>query len=322
MHYRRLLLALFAALLLTGGSQALAPASLGAQALAPASLNPRSPLVVTTEWLGAHLHDANLVLLHVGDPRDYPAAHIPGARLVGLQDISVGDRTGGGLALEMPSADTLRARLAALGVSDDSRVILYYGKDWVSPTTRVFLTLQWAGVGDNVSILDGGMGEWTRAGHATSDEVPAPRTGSLSPLTIRNFVVDAAYVKSMIGKPGVSIVDARAAAFYDGAQTGGSATTPHKTGHIAGARNVPFSAVTNESLRFRSPAELADVFAKAGVGPNDVVIGYCHVGQQATVMLTAARLLGHPILLYDGSFQDWSARPDTPVETVPAKKTP
>ena len=322
MRSPRILLALLAALPLTSGTQALAPASLGAQALAPASLNPRTPLFVSPEWLSAHLRDANLVLLHVGDPGDYPAAHIPGARLVGVQDISVGDRTGGGLALEMPSADTLRARLAALGVSDDSRVILYYGKDWASPTTRVFLTLQWAGVGDSVSILDGGMGAWTGAGHATTAEVPAPRAGSLSPLKVRNFVVDAAYVKSMIGKPGVSIVDARAPAFYDGTQAGGTPTSPHRTGHIAGARSVPFSAVTNESLRFRSPAELADVFTKAGVGPNDVVIGYCHIGQQATVMLTAARLLGHSILLYDGSFQDWSARPDAPVETAPASKAP
>lgn len=298
------------------------PLTAGAQALAPAARDARAPSFVDSEWLSRHLHDPNLMLLHVGDPREYPAAHIPGARLVGLQDISVGDRTGGGLALEMPSADTLRARLAALGVSDDSRVILYYGKDWVSPTTRVFLTLQWAGVGDNVSILDGGMGEWTRTGNATTAEVPAPRAGALSPLKVRNFVVDAAYVRSMIGKPGVSIVDARASAFYDGTQTGGNAAAPHKTGHIAGARSVPFSAVTSESLRFKSPAELAEVFTKAGVGPNDVVIGYCHVGQQATVMLTAARLLGHPILLYDGSFQDWSARPDAPVETSPAKKSP
>lgn len=291
------------------------PLLAGAQALAPAASDPRASLFVSADWLGEHLRDANLVLLHVGDPKEYPAAHIAGARFVSTQDLSVSDRTGAGLVLEMPSADTLRAHLAALGISDDSRVVLYYGKDWVSPTTRILLTLTWAGLGDRASILDGGMGEWTRAGNATTDEVPAPTTGTLSPLKIRNFVVDADYVKSMIGRSGVSIVDARAPAFYDGTQTGGNAANPHKTGHIAGARNVPYSAVTDDSLRFRSPAELADMFTKAGVGPNDVVIGYCHIGQQATLMLTAARSLGHPILLYDGSFQDWSRLPDTPVET-------
>ena len=298
------------------------PATAAAQALAPATGDPRAPLFVTTSWLNSHLKDANLVLLHVGDPKDYTTAHIAGARLVSTQDVSVSDRSDGGLVMEMPSPDTLRARLAALGISDDSRIILYYGKDWVSPTTRIHLTLAWAGLGDRASILDGGMGAWTAAGHATTADVPASTAGTLSPLKVRNFVVDAAYVKSMIGKTGVSIVDARLPAFYDGTQTGGNAAAPHKTGHIAGAKSVPFSTVTDEQVRFRSPAELADIFTKAGIGPNDVIIGYCHLGQQATAMLTAARSLGHPILLYDGSFQDWSARADTPVETVPIKKAP
>jgi len=298
------------------------PAFAHAQALAAARGDPRAPLFVSTEWLGKHLADANLVLLHVGDPKDYPAAHIAGARLISTQDVSVSDRSAGGLVLEMPSPDTLRARLAALGISDGSRIILYYGKDWVSPTTRILLTLEWAGLGERTSMLDGGMGAWIAEGNATTAEIPTPVTGTLSPLKVRNFVVDAAYVQSMIGKSGVSIVDARLPAFYDGTQTGGNAAAPHKTGHIAGARSVPFSSVTNESQRFRSPAELAELFSKAGVGPNDVVIGYCHLGQQATAMLTAARSLGHPILLYDGSFQDWSARADTPVETTAAKKAP
>ena len=298
------------------------PVFVHAQALAPAGGDPRAPLFVSTEWLGMHLKDANLVLLHVGDAKEYPEAHIPGARLVGLPDISVSDRSAGGLVLEMPSPDTLRARLAGLGISDNSRVILYYGKDWVSPTTRILLTLSWAGLADRASILDGGMGAWTADGHATTAEGPSPRTGTLSPLKVRNFVVDAAYVQSMIGTSGVSIVDARLPAFYEGTQTGGSAVSPHKTGHIAGAKSVPFSSVTNEQVRFRSPAELADIFTKAGIAPNDVIIGYCHLGQQATAMLTAAWSLGHPILLYDGSFQDWSARADTPVETTPAKKAP
>lgn len=289
------------------------------QPLQPAFPDPRNALFVSVEWLAQHLRDPNLVLLHVGDPAAYPAAHIPGARLVNLVDISVGDRTGRGLALEMPGADTLRARLAALGIADSSRVVVYYGKDWVSPTTRVHLTLAWAGLGDNASILDGGMDAWTAAGHPTTTELPTPAIGALSPLRVRNFVVDAAYVQSMIGRPGVSIVDARDTAFYNGSRSGGSPSAPHRAGHIAGARSVPFSTLTDASLRVKSPAELAAAFAAAGVGPRDVIIGYCHIGQQATAMLTAARALGHRVLLYDGSFQDWSARTELPVETGPAK---
>ena len=56
--------------------------------------------------------------------------------------------------------------------------------------------------------------------------------------------------------------------------------------------------------------------------PNDTVIGYCHIGQQTTAMLFAARTLGHPVLLYDGSFQDWSRHADFPVENPTEKPTP
>ena len=69
----------------------------------------------------------------------------------------------------------------------------------------------------------------------------------------------------------------------------------------------------------KSQAELRALFDRAGIAPDDTVVGYCHIGQQATAMLFAARLLGHPVLLYDGSFQDWSRGTDAPVEASAAK---
>ena len=290
-------------------------------ALAPAAPDPRAPLFVSVAWLAQHLRDPDLVLLHVGDAAEYPAAHLPRARLASVGDVSVGDRNGPGLAIEMPSPDSLRARLAALGISDRSRIVVYYARDMVYPSTRILLTLAYAGLGDRASLLDGGMGACIAGGQATTGEVPEAKPGTLAPLRIRNFVVDAADVQAMIGTPGVSVVDARDTAFYGGSRRGGSAQAPHRAGHIPGARNVSWSALVDDALRIRPSAAMADAFAAAGVGAKDVVIGYCHTGQQATAMLLAARALGHPILLYDGSFQDWSARTALPVEvTAPAKK--
>src|SRR5438067_13345185 len=108
---------------------------------ATAFAGPRQSLVVDVGWLKAHLADPDLVLLHVGDKAEYEAAHIPGARFVSLNDISVSDHSGHGLMLEMPAAEDLRHRLEALGISDASRVVVYYGKDWVSPSTRVMFLL-------------------------------------------------------------------------------------------------------------------------------------------------------------------------------------
>src|SRR3954470_20948208 len=155
---------------------------------AAAFASPRQNLVVDAAWLKAHLADPDLVLLHVGDKAEYEAAHIAGARFVSLQDISVSDHSGKGLMLEMPPADDLRHRLEALGISDKSRVVVYYGKDWVSPSTRVIFTLDYAGLGARASMLDGGLDAWVRTGGAVTKDVPPAKPGRLAPLKIRPMV--------------------------------------------------------------------------------------------------------------------------------------
>jgi thiosulfate/3-mercaptopyruvate sulfurtransferase len=276
-------------------------------------------LLVTTDWLAQHLNDPNLVLLHVGERKEYDAGHIPGARFVSLEDIaSMGHDKPGALMLEVPPPADLRERLAGLGISDNSRVIVYYGNDWVTPSTRVVFTLDYAGLGSNTSLLDGGMQLWKKS-HPLTTAVPASRKGSLSALKTKPLVVDADWVKANVAKPGIAVVDGRAAAFYDGVQTGRSMAGQQRTGHVAGARSIPFTEITDESLVFKPRAELEALFAKAGVKPGDTVVGYCHIGQQATGVLFAARLLGHKVMLYDGSFEDWSAHTAYPVSTTATK---
>jgi len=180
----------------------------------------------------------------------------------------------------------------------------------------VMLTLDYAGLGDRSSLLDGGFAAWTKEGREVSATVPDVRPGTLAPLTTKPIIVDAAFVKANLKAPNVSIVDARLTAFYDGTQVGGSAQAPHKTGHVEGAKSVPWPDVTIDQQSLKSDTELRDRFAQAGVKPGDTIIGYCHIGQQATAMLFAARTLGYKVLLYDGSFEDWSKQPDAPVTTI------
>jgi thiosulfate/3-mercaptopyruvate sulfurtransferase len=278
---------------------------------AAAPANPRDKLLVSTEWLAKHLADPNLVLLHVGEPDEYRAEHIPGARLITLREISTA-RAPGTLSLEMLDPDALRRRLEKLGISDDSRIIVYYGQDWVSPATRVVLTLDWIGLGDHTSLLDGGMPRWKQQGRAVTSAVPAAaKHGRLSarPSTRGDLIVDHVLVQRGIKAPGVRIVDARAAMFYDGPAHG-----EHRAGHIPSAVNLPFNSVFGDDLRLLSADSLATLFRQAGVGRGDSLIVYCHIGQQATAVIFAARSLGYTAKLYDGSFDDWSARKELPVE--------
>jgi thiosulfate/3-mercaptopyruvate sulfurtransferase len=280
-----------------------------AQMLVPAA----APVTVSTVWLAEHLRDPNLVLLHVGDRKEYDREHIPGARFVDLDDISVSNHDhvhdSGGLMLEMPQPDSLRAQLERLGISDQSRVIVYYGNDWVSPATRVIFTLDYAGLGAGSALLDGGMQAWKTEHRALTTETPKAQPGKLAALKINPIVVSAAWVRSRIGTPNFHLIDGRAAVYYDGVEAGG----PRK-GHIKGAKSLPFTEVTDDKLYLRKPAELKLLFAKAGVADGDTVVAYCHIGQQGTAVLFAARAIGHPVLLYDGSFQEWSRKPELPVE--------
>lgn len=286
--------------------------------------SPRDALVVSVAWLAQHLKDPDLVLLHVGDKAEYAAAHIPGARFVELREIAESDRTGAGngLTLEMPSPDVLRERLQALGISDGSRIVVYFGKDWLSPTTRVIFTLDYAGLGERVSLLDGGQPAWVRDGHAVTAEVGAIRPGALSPLETRKTVVTADFVREHARDKGLAIVDARDRTFYDGTKSGGRREDAPKFGHIPGAVSLPFSETADDSLQLHSAAELQARFAAAGVKAGDTIVAYCHIGQQATAVVFAARTLGIKALLYDGSFEDWTKNPDAPLENPAAVRAP
>src|SRR5712671_3807178 len=132
----------------------------------------RESLIVSNEWLAAHLNDEALVLLHVGDKDEYLTSHIPGAQFISTSDIST--PRGSGLTLELPAVTQLQAAFEKLGVTDKSRVVIYFGKDWVSPTTRVFFTLDYLGLGDRTSILDGGLPAWRAAGNPVTSVLTEP----------------------------------------------------------------------------------------------------------------------------------------------------
>jgi thiosulfate/3-mercaptopyruvate sulfurtransferase len=294
----------------------LGTASVGGQVAQPVTPAPR---LVTAAWLADHLNDADLVLLHVGNARDFET-HIPGARLLSLQELSVSDPSETGLTLQMLPVDQLKAKLEGLGISDASRIIVYPATNAVQSSTRVMLTLDYAGLSARASLLDGGLTGWVKAARPTSTETPAAKQGSLKALTTVPVVVDGTFVRQHLKTPGYAIVDARAKALYDGQTTGGNAARPHKTGHIEGAVNVPFSEITNGESQFKTADELRGLFIAAGVKPGDTVVAYCHIGQQATATILGARLAGFKVLLYDGSFEEWSRLPDAPVTNPAIKK--
>jgi len=269
----------------------------------------RDSMIVTTQWLAKHLNDQSLVLLQVGDKKEYDAAHIPGAQFIQTSDIST--PRGQGLILELPPVEQLKATFERFGVSNNSRIVVYFSKDWVTPTSRVYFTLDYLGLGDRTSILDGGLPAWVFEKRPVTTDVVVPKPGKFTPRLNLNLVVDANWVSANLRKPGVAILDARDAQFYDGSEKG----MMPRAGHIPSAKSIAFgSLIENPTKKFKTPDALRQVFSTAGVKQQDSVATYCHIGQQASLFYFVARYLGYDAHLYDGSFQEWSNRQDLPVE--------
>jgi thiosulfate/3-mercaptopyruvate sulfurtransferase len=273
--------------------------------LTPAFAQSPAPLLVDANWLSEHLSDRNLVLLHVGGKQEYDAEHIPGARYITDADITRNNQSD---VYDLPAPDDLRMKLASFGISDDSRIVVYFGSNGGLPSaTRVIFTLDYIGLGDRTSMLNGGLREWKRAGKNVTTTVPAVAMGKLS-RPVKNVVADMEFVKSLPQRSGYKLVDARAPVFYNGTEASHGVN-----GHIPGAVNIPFSNIADANLMITNE-RVAELFRNAGIRPGDTIVAYCHIGQQATAVVFAARLLGHSVLLYDGSIHDWSMTNHGPIE--------
>jgi len=277
-------------------------------------------LLVTAAWLDGHLHDANIVLLHIGDKDEFQKQHIPGAQYLALPDISAPhNMTDNSLMLELPPVAQLQEAFETRGISSDSRIVVYFGKDTVSTATRVIWTLNYVGLGDRTSLLDGGMPAWRAAGYPLTSDVKTPARGRLMPQLHPEILADAKYVAGHLHQPSIALIDVRLARDYAGEETPRSMG---RRGHIPGASNLPIEMMTDDQARLKPASALGELLRGAGVKPGSQVVSYCYIGQRATVIWFVARLLGYDAKMYDGSWDEWSKRSDLAVDGPAAKQQP
>ncbi len=260
-------------------------------------------VLVTPSWLRQHLGDPGLVILQVGTKGTFDKEHVAGSRFIQVSDIASSEPPGN----EMLPEDSLRHQLERFGISDNSRQVVVFSDDYLPQVGRVIFTLYYAGLGDRTMLLDGGLPEWKRAGLPVTSAVLPTKPGTLTSRVNPRLIVDHVFLQAHAATEHIRLVDARTPNYYSGADFSDQRGA-HQVGHIAGARNIPFNTVLDDSSRVLPRAKLLDLFAAAGITPGDTVVAYCHSGQQATVILLAARLAGFPTRLYDGSMNDWQAR--------------
>jgi thiosulfate/3-mercaptopyruvate sulfurtransferase len=240
---------------------------------------------------------------------EYAEAHIPGAVYFDIDEVA---DEASPLPHMLPDPVKFSSRARRLGLGDGTRIVIYDNNRY-SASARAWWMFRLFGHPD-VAVLDGGLAKWRAEGRPVNDETVIPRPAHFTARENHLLVRELEQVRANLLSRHEQVVDARSRGRFAGTEP--EPRQGLRGGHIPGSLSLPYLELIGADGTLLPENELCARFAAAGVDLDRPIVTTCGSGVTAgTVALALYQLGREDVAVYDGSWSEWGARSDTPVET-------
>jgi thiosulfate/3-mercaptopyruvate sulfurtransferase len=302
----------------------------------PVSMTRASSSLVSPQYVAERLHelkvlDASWFMPTTGRKaiEEYRTERIPGSKFLdvdGIADLS------SGLPHMLPTAAGFDAALNALDITPKDSVV-FVDRQGIFSSPRAWYTFKCCGFPGSLMVMEGGFPAWKllnlplETDPVDEEKLMAPsRAAQAASKSESRFVKDESRVRSLeqmllnIASKQEKVIDARPAGRFYGKDPEPRASL--RGGHIPGSKSIPFPSVLDSNsspgqTKYKGVEEIKKVFVESGIDVDrDEIIATCGSGMTACILaLGFYEVTGRMISLYDGSWTEYGAQPNTPIST-------